>query len=269
MVLVDNEIKTFLINGTIEETDQTYIKDGDNSCITNIGYDLRAEYFVKDKSIQAEEYELLPGESIFVQTREFVHFDTLTMGRITLKNSRLRSGLSLDAPVYQPGHTTKIFFRLSNMSNKSFTLKKDEKYAMLIFEQLHSEPDTPYDGTYNMETQFSHLAGYSSEYADQIKSLDGKIKDIHDVEKSIYGNVITILSVFVAVFTLLNVNITLVSQAAGVISFLTFNLVTLGSISFLTLFLTSLLVEQKKWSKGLWTIPLSCFVIVMALLLFK
>lgn len=78
MILVDKEIKVFLANGQIGNTDnQTAIFDGSYDCVTNIGYDLRARGFIK-------------GESVFVESFETIHFDNSTCGIVNIKNSRLR-----------------------------------------------------------------------------------------------------------------------------------------------------------------------------------
>lgn len=266
MPLVDKDLKTFLLNGQIADTTQTAILDGDESCITNIGYDLRAEFFAKGKKF-VEYCVLQPGESVFVQSKEIVSFDTVTSGRVALKNSRIRMGLTLDAPVYQPGHKTKIFFRLTNLSSDELSLAKGEKYAMLMFDQLLQAPERPYTGAFVDELSFKGLADYSSEYASQIKSIEGKLKNLQELEKSIYTNVVAILSVFVAVFTLLNVNIDLVGRAASGILFLQFNLAVLGAISFLCVLMAFLLHKQARPSRFLWLIPACCFLVVLVLCL--
>lgn len=266
MLLVDSEIKIFLSNGEHTETNQTSIKNGDESCITNIGYDLRADCFAKDGKL-VESCELQPGESVFTQSKEIIAFDSITIGRVILKNSRIRMGLTMDAPVYQPGHKTKIFFRLTNVSNSAIVLSSGEKYAMLAFERLDKSPDSPYTGTFEAEFSFKGLANYQSEYADQIKSIKGKIKNLRDLEKSIYGNVITILSVFVAIFTLLNINVELASHAATGIIFLIFNLAVLGAISFLAVFLAFLINKEDKPSKALWLVPTFCFLSLLAVII--
>lgn len=176
-------------------------------------------------------------------------------------------GLTIDAPVYQPGHKTKIFFRLTNVSNDAIALTCGEKYAMLMFEQLHKSPDEPYTGAFEGEFSFKGMADYQSEYADQIKSIDGKIKNLQDLEKSIYGNVITILSIFVAIFTLLNINIDLANQNTNGAIFLVFNLATLGAISFLAVFLAFLLSKEAKPDKKLWLIPAICFLSILIIVI--
>lgn len=92
MILVDKEIKVFLSNGQIcDNENQTAIFDGTEDCITNIGYDLRARGFIKDGEILTH-YDLEPGESVFVESFETIHFDNSTCGIVNIKNSRL--GLS-------------------------------------------------------------------------------------------------------------------------------------------------------------------------------
>lgn len=266
MLLVDKDIRTFLMNGEVEDKTQTFIKNGNEECVTPIGYDLRAEIFTRDEK-KVETYELQPGESVFVQSKELINFDSVTVGKISLKNSRIRMGLTLDCPVHQPGHTTKIFFRLTNVSSSAISLRAGEKYAMLMFEQLDSSPEHPYSGTFDNEFSFSGLGNYASEYSDQIKKIDKKIKDLESLEKNIYSNVLTILSVFVAIFTILNVNITFASQSASSVSFLAFNLATIGAIAFLSLFLTSLLKRDGKNPGVLWFLPVICFVCVACIIL--
>ena len=159
MLLIDREIRTFLSNGEIPEINlteatQTTVFNGSKDGITNIGYDLRAYNFYKNE-LREEQCELKPGDSVFVESIESVHFDNSTIGKLTLKNSRIRMGFTMDAPVYQPGHTTKIFFRLTNVSNEVLQLVRGEKYVMLMFEQLDKEPDEPYTGAFSNEFSFS------------------------------------------------------------------------------------------------------------------
>jgi hypothetical protein len=178
-------------------------------------------------------------------------------------------GLSMDAPVYQPGHKqTRIYFRLTNISDSMIKLESGEQYTMLMFEQLNKAPDNPYNGVFQEEFDFKGLAGYTSKYADQIESMDGKIKDLKTLEKRVYENVITILSIFVAIFTLINVNVSLASSAGSGSSFLVFNLGTLGAFSFLALLLNELLNQDSKKNRWLWIVPVMCFVSVILVIWF-
>lgn len=83
------------------------------------------------------------------------------------------------------------------------------------------------------------------------------------MERSIYGNVITILTIFVTIFTLLNVNIELAKSTASAFTFLNFNLAILGGISFLSVFLSELFGRNKGKKHFLWIIPLICFVVLI------
>lgn len=269
MILVDKDIKQLIINGSLLNEDspqkQTAIYGGHDSCITNIGYDLRAESFSYQGKM-VEKTEVKPGESVFVKSQEIIVFDSSTIGKVILKNSRIRMGLTLDAPVYQPGHITNIYFRVTNVSSNTITLGRDEKYAMLMFEHLDNDPESPYSGAFQNEFSFTGLADYKSAYSDQIQSLDGKVKDINDIEKRIYSNVITIMTVLIAVFTLLNVNVSLASSTATSVDFIKFNLVTLGAVSFLALLLDELINRQPQKKHKLWFIPATCFLIVILLI---
>ena len=264
MIYVDNIIRTFLVNGSVRETEQTAIFCGDDSCITNIGYDLRAGAFYADGK-KTDVYDLEPGDSVFVESIEVVHFDRDTCGRVNIKNSRLRMGLAVDAPVYQPGHTTRIYFRVTNFSSDVVSLTSGESYAMLLFDQLSGTPESPYTGTFRDEFSFRGLAGYREVYGSQVKQIERKRRDLKTMEKGIYANVITIITVFIAVFSLLNINFGLADQSADGLSVLVYNLSTLGAISFLAVLLHQLLGTGSRRAVWLWLIPIVCFAAVALL----
>ena len=169
-------------------------------------------------------------------------------------------GLTMDSPVYQPGHITPIYCRLTNLSNDKIELKQGDKYVTLIFEQLDEEPDTPYSGAFQNEFSFKGLADYKSEYIDQIQSIEGQIHDIKSLEKSVYGNVITILTIFIAIFSILNVNIGLIQKSVSGWTFLSYNLIILGAVGFLAALLKEFLPAQSERKHGFWAIPILCFV---------
>lgn len=266
MVLVDHDIMQFVLNGDLADPQQTSIRFADRACVTNIGYDLRAQSFIlSGRSLPS--CQLNPGESVFVQSVERVHFDPHTLGRVSLKNSRIRQGFTMDSPVYQPGHDTFIYFRLTNLSDAVLSLYQGESYAMLMFEQLSAAPDHPYSGAFQGEMSFSGLATYESSYRDQIASIDQKISTVKDLEKNVYSNVITLLSIFIAIFTILNVNIDLAASQAGARQFLAFNLMTVGAVAFLIALIQEIL-HRKQPSRFIWLLVLFCFLALLALLFF-
>ena len=258
MIYVDHIIRTFLQSGALHDCEQTAIFGGEASCVTNIGYDIRAGAFYSDHK-KTDDYELEPGDSVMVESMEIVHFDNDTCGILNIKNGRLRQGLMIDAPVYQPGHTTRIYFRLTNLSSDTIRLENGEQYAMLMFEQLSQTPSAPYAGTFKDEFSFRGLAGYRDVYGEQIKRIERKRMDLKSMEKSIYGNVITIITVFIAIFSLLNINFGLADKAADTVSVLVYNLSTLGAVSFLAVLLHHLLGTASRRALWLWLIPALCF----------
>lgn len=258
MQFVDKDIRAFLEHGMEAERSRTAIVDGRAENVTCIGYDLVSESFYKNSDNELMNFSLMPGDSVFVKSRETIEFDNRTVGVVSLKNSRIRMGLSLESPVYQPGHHTKIVFRLTNLTDKEITLLAGEKYAMLMFYQLPKEPDKPYEGTFQKEQGFSGMAEYQSKYASQIKEVEDKVKSLKEIERTLYGNVITILTIFVGIFTLLNLNIDLAREAASMKSFVLFNLAVIGCISFLSVLLDELL-NRKTAHHWLWLLPAVIF----------
>lgn len=265
MMLVDKDIKVFLSNGKSKNFNETSIVNGAESRISTIGYDLQTKEFYRNGKI-LKECALQPGESVFAGSEETIVFDKFTVGHIVLRNSRIRMGLSLESPIYHPGHKTRIYYRLTNISSNAIKLSAGNGYASINFEQLENEPEKPYNGAFQEEFDFHGLGEYSSEYADQIKSLDGKIRNLESLEKSIYGNVITIITVFIAIFTILNVNISLAKGINTARTYVMFNLSTIGAVSVLALLLNYLINKENQGKGGLWIIPLLCFVALFAML---
>lgn len=258
MQFVDRDIRAFVEHGMQIERSRTAIVDGEMENVTCIGYDLVSECFYKNSDNEQMIFSLMPGDSVFVKSKETIEFDNRTVGVVSLKNSRIRMGLSLESPVYQPGHHTKIVIRLTNLTDKEITLMAGEKYAMLMFYQLATEPDKPYQGTFQKEQGFTGMAEYQSKYASQIKEIEDKAKCLKEIERTLYGNVITILTIFVGIFTLLNLNIDLAKEAASMKSFVLFNLAVIGCISFLGVLMDELL-NRKNAHHRLWLLPVVVF----------
>ena len=86
MVLVDREIAELAKSKEL-------LGGYDKSCITNIGYDLRTAYFAVNEK-EVETVTLMPGESVFAASQEAIRLPEDLMGRVYLKNSRIRQGLS-------------------------------------------------------------------------------------------------------------------------------------------------------------------------------
>lgn len=242
MLLTDRDIAQLIKENRL-------IENADNGNITNIGYDLTAKYFaVAGKELDA--VSLLPGESAFVGAEENISMQNNLAARVVLKNSRIRQGLAIEAPVYQPGHHTKVFFRLTNITGDEITLTKGQKYATILFEQLTGDAAHPYDGTFSEEFDFNGLARYHDIYNAQVKKIEKKAEDLKAMERNIYSNVLVILTVFVALFSFLTTNITLAAQSADATQFLLYNCVMLGCVGFLVALLGNFVGTAK--SKAIW-----------------
>lgn len=264
MICVDKSIKQFILNEGDGSCQDTRIFDGIETSITSVGYDLRTKQFCHGANLVSEEYVLDPGEGVFVAAEETVQFAQNMLGRVYLKNSRLRQGLSLDAPVYQPGHKSRIFFRVRNVSANRITLKKGESYAMLVFERLEEQPEKTYSGTFADEDIFKGLAGYSAAYGSQIEEVGGKLDRMEKIEERVYTNVSVLLTIFIGIFTLLNVNVTLAQQAASLKNFVMFNAGTLSAIGFLSAMVNEIMQKNDKHRiHWIWCLPVICAVIAV------
>ena len=234
-----------------------------DACLTNIGYDLRAKQFYIGKEPD-DVVTLLPNESAFVESVEIIDMPNDLMGRISLKNSRIRLGLTLDAPVYQPGHKTRIYFRVTNVSADSITLYSGEKYAMILFEQLAEIPENTYDGVFRDEFTYRGLGDYKDVYKRQRQELEKRTDDLKDMERGIYSNVLSILAIFMALFSFLTMNINLTANSASTDQYLLFNALLLGGISFLVALL-AMLTRKHNWAY--WIPAIICFLIALIIYL--
>lgn len=259
MVLVDRQIKERVDSSSLIES---FSPDH----LTNIGYDLRAKNFYVGKEPE-ESVTLQPHESAFIESVEIVTVPVDLIGRIVLKNSRIRQGLSLDAPVYQPGHKTRIYFRVTNFSADAITLYRGESYATILFEELTSTPEHPYEGAFRDEFNFRGLGDYKDIYKRQVREIEKKTDDLKSMESGIYANVLVILSVFVALFTLITTNVSLVASSATVEMYFIFNAILLGCISFLAALLKTFL-SSRRHNLAIWIPSVVCFVVALLLFLF-
>ena len=199
-----------------------------------VAYDLRCAGYIDSRRVEHNEYLLAPGESVFVRCKELLYMQPDLIARIHLRNSMIRMGLHLDAPVYYPGHQTAIYFRITNFTEKSIQLSSDFEIASIMFERLDQAPETPYNGTFQSELAFAGMGDYEKKYKPNIIDVEEKVESLKNVEKNMYSTVMTIMAVFLALFSLINVNIDLAyAEAVDATRLLVFNFLTIGSIGFL------------------------------------
>jgi len=97
-------------------------------------------------------------------------------------------------------------------------IRSKRSAAQIIFEQLTEEPKTPYSAqkgaSFQDEVVYKGLGNYKEDYEKQTwKKLERTKEDIEGVSQRIYANVLTIMGVFVAIFSLLTINYYAFSEA--------------------------------------------------------
>lgn len=256
MILVDNQIREKIRSCKL-------IENYNLSNVKNVLYDLTADKFIErgdDGNQEHSVFDLAPQQSTVIATKELINLPNNMIARIVGKNSRIRQGLLIDAPLYQPGHYTRVYFRITNISNSTIQLISGHSYASIVFEELEHKPDTTYDGTFQGEINYNDLGDYSSEYSNEVKTIEKKFDKFKNFEKSVYANVITILTIFIAIFSIINVNVELASSnAQNWIGLLLFNLCTVGSISLLANIVLCHL-SSDSFKSRYWIIPILCFL---------
>lgn len=207
MVLVDRDIK--------QRASQIFIEGYDESNVTAISYDLHVQGIIIDDSLE-DSCVLRPGEVVFIKSVEKIKMPDDLMGRIGEKNSRMRQGLSVSGPHYYPGHKTYLYLRVQNISSGTIKIKKDDKIAQMFFEQLTGIPEKTYpqqtDASFNDEEQYLGLSKYKDEYEERMNKIQDNNKNLDEKINHLYANILTIMGVFVSVFSLIMVNFSKVND---------------------------------------------------------
>lgn len=241
----------FIADSKIKELNKSLIAPFNENAVGPTSYDLKTKEFHFLKNGEPENksnVELMPGESVFVSTEEIITLPNDLSAIVNIRNSKLRQGLSVESPIYYPGHKTRIFFRVTNLSNEKISLEQGESYAAVYFVLIDGTVGQPYTGTFSDEFNFSGMAGYADLYKKSMHQVESKIKDLKELEKGIYGNVMVLMTIFVALFSLININVNLVKDGqtgSELTRILVFNLGTVGSIFALISCVQSMLKEKK------------------------
>lgn len=219
MYLSDTKIRELIDNKVLLHAD-----------VSNIGpvtYDLCTDGFYANEN-KTTEIELNPGDSVFVSCVECIDLPDDLTASVLLRNSRIREGLSLDAPLYFPGHGTRLYFRVTNVSANIITLDRSKGIAQVAFQRVDGAVAQPYAGAYSDELNFRGLAGYSDVYAEELKKVEKKKVEVANIESRIYGNVLALFAVFAAIFTLVNVNAAGLSSDITTARFIALDLLIIG-----------------------------------------
>lgn len=258
MILVDKNIK---------QRSSEIFKEGYNEAnVTSVSYDLHIEGIVEDDTLSVA-YSLRPNEVIVIKTKEKIKVPDDLLGRIGEKNSRIRQGLSVVGPHYYPGHETYLYLRVQNITSSVIKVKKGDAIAQLFFEQLSEKPEKTYENqtnaSFNHEDEYRGLGNYKSEYENRIEKIDDANKHLDERINNLYANILTIMGLFVAVFSIIMVNFTNISQDKITKEFLIPMNLSLGIV--ITLFVGLLLIfinkAKNKWFLGIFVLFLAVLMI--------
>ena len=204
MILVDKDIKKYVDEGKL------IINGYQESKLNSISHDLTIDQIIDENGEEVSSKELAPGEIVFVKTEEKLSLPKNIMGRVGERNSRMRQGLKVDGPHYHPGHVTYCFLRVHNISSNAILLSHGNSIAQIIFEELKDTPDVTYDNqkgaSFNDEVNYRGLGAYKNVYEDQIRKIDKAHTDLEGLTEKIYANVLTLMGILVAVFSLITVD---------------------------------------------------------------
>lgn len=188
-ILIDKDI--------IKHIETGVFKNFSPNNVLSVGYDLSPLSYYNTNSEHFEFVRLDPGDSIFVGCKESVDLPKNMTAMIKLRNSRIRQGLQLEAPLYQPGHTTQIYYRLTNISKSVISLSLDDGTAYIVFYELKEEPEHTYNGAFQKEEGvFFAMSAYSEQYRKQMNEVEDFAflimpfnepwsKGIHDLVKKV------------------------------------------------------------------------------------
>lgn len=251
-MLADGEIRALIENGALN--------DADPQRVGPVSYDLRNEGFYTSAG-RSSSVILSPGESVFVASAETVALPPDVSATVALKNSRIRQGLAIASPVYFPGHKTRLFYRVTNVSADQLELGVEANIAQVMFERLAQPVGTPYSGAFQNEFDYRGLASYSDIYGAETRKLDKKADRIEGMEQRIYGNVVAIMGVFVAIFSLVNLDLSWISSSMPVSTLLVLDLTIVGGMAALVGLIATLMNRKDTRVRYLpWVVAIIAFL---------
>ncbi len=255
-----------LVDKIIKERSSEIFKEGyDASNVTAVSYDLHIAGIVENNSLSSS-YSLRPNEVVFIKTKEKIKVPDDLMGRIGEKNSRIRQGLSVIGPHYYPGHETYLYLRVQNVTSSAIKIKSGDAIAQLFFEQLVCVPEKTYasqeNASFNNEDEYRGLGNYKDEYEKRKEEVEDASKNLDERINNLYANILTIMGLFVSVFSIIMVNFTNICESNMTKEFIIPMNISLGIV--ITLFTGLLLIFiNRAKNKGF----LACFIILLLLLI--
>ncbi|MDY3909036.1 MAG: hypothetical protein SOZ48_04820 [Eubacterium sp.] len=258
MILVDKELR--------EYGEDIFVRGYDEKNINAVSYDVTIHSIITDES-EVDSYILDPNETIFIKTKEMIHVPDDLLGRIGEKNSKMRLGLQVSGPHYFPGHKTFMFLRVRNISPNRIKIENGEKIAQIFFEKLSDVPDKTYPmqegASFNYEEKYRGIAGYKDEYNKKIIRIENAKEELEEKESKIYANIMTLMGIFVSIFSLIMVNFTNLTKRNMDIKFLAGINISLAIVIVLFLGLILIFLNKSKNRKFL----IGYFILLLALII--
>ena len=213
-----------------------------------ISYDLRIENVLKVENGNQEKYDsykLNPGETVFISSVEVIDLPADVIGQVIERYSAIRTGLTIMSPTYIPGHHTKIFTRVTNNSDDIVLLKKEESIVSMMFYRLKQNVTEPYKGAYQEEFEYKKAGIFHTVPTPDVVSIEKKIEDVKTIEKNIYNQIMMLMTIFVAVFSIVNLNVNFIKDDYCLKDLIIYNLVFLGGISTLVTLISCIMCNIK------------------------
>ena len=129
-----------------------------------VSYDLTVGKLIApgERPEETDTFVLRPWQTVFAASEEVLTVPDDCIGFVTLRNSCIRMGLDLAVPVYYPGHKTRIFARLTNLSGQDIVLRKGDSVVSLMLSRLAHATDHPYRGKYEKQLDFAKVGSARS-----------------------------------------------------------------------------------------------------------
>lgn len=271
MILIDKDIKDRCIKNRNQEDFTPLIQNFLPDKLGAVSYDLSIESILTGEQGGKASFNLNPGAFVYIRAKEKLNMPSDLIGRIEEKNSRMRMGLVVSGPTYQPGHKTAIFLRVQNISNNTIQLRKDTEIAQIVFEKLEGKPKKLYGGnpsdSFQNEFDYRGYGAYENEYNGDIQKLSKIKESIEDKETQIYANVLTFMGILMGIFSIITLNLEAFAQLQVTTNFiLAMNLTIAFSIELLMSII--LIFVNKNVTKKKIAMCVSILVVTFLLLMF-
>lgn len=151
-------------------------------------------------------------------------------------------------------------------------MSKNFKIAQAIFEELKEIPEQTYEkqsnASFRNEKEFIGVGRYQPEYSKLLKKIDNAKEDLESIKDKIYGNVLTIMGIFVSIFALVSVNIqAFVKENISKNLIVSVNFSLLSCIAVLMGFVLLIVNKgKKKWFSIAYFIFMLCLIIATLVL---